>query len=49
MSTADKPQTGQPQTAPVPDARAGHLIPLREDNELACSPWLGLHYRAEEG
>lgn len=49
MPTTD--ELAGPQALVRLDSSAATGQPGRtpEDKELTCSPWLGLHYRAEEG
>lgn len=48
MPTTDELQGPQLLAPPGPSIERGQTSPLPDDNELMCSPWLGLHYRAEE-
>ncbi|MBT2548837.1 hypothetical protein [Arthrobacter sp. ISL-65] len=47
MSTNIDRSTAQPQELEKPDPGAGRAE--QDPEELMCSPWIGLHYRTEEG
>ena len=49
MSTDAERQEAQLKEVPEPDPTTGEAEQDHDDMDLACSPWIGLHYRIEPG